>query len=353
MSDVVLLEEVAAANGRRIGVATLNMPAALNALSLEMIRVLMPAFVNWSRDQSIIGVVLQGAGEKAFCAGGDIRELYQSIRANEPNYARGFFSEEYALDHLIHTFPKPFICWAHGITMGGGVGLMAGASMRVVTSQTKIAMPEINIGLFPDVGGSWILRRMPGRVGLFLALTAAPLNAADAKFVGLADFHIEHANRDAVLNELKTGDWKDVLTKFTSTTQLESNVQRHFDLINELMSGDDLTAIAERLQNLTTEDAWLNAAKNSFIKGSPTSAALSFELRKRAEKLSLADVFRLEFDVAIQSCRHHDFPEGVRALLIDKDKKPRWQPASLAEITPQYIGEFFVKTDGDHPLAAL
>lgn len=354
MSNVVRFEEVATVGGRRLAIATLNSPATLNALSLEMIRALTPALVAWSRDQSISAVVLQGAGEKAFCAGGDIRDLYDSIRNDDPSYARAFFSEEYALDHLIHTYPKPFICWAHGIVMGGGLGLMAGASHRVVTSQSRIAMPEINIGLFPDVGGSWILRRMPGRVGLFLALTAAALNAADARFVGLADFHVENVSRDAVLQDLlQTDDVFAALEKHTSTTVIDSNVRRHFDLINELMAGDDLTAIATRLQNLTTDDAWLNAAKSALLKGSPTSAALAFELWKRAEGMELADVFRMEFDVAIQSCRHHDFPEGVRALLVDKDKKPRWQPASLQEISPQYVEEFFVKTDGDHPLATL
>ena len=185
----VLFEELPTACGRSVGVATLNAPAALNALSLSMVRALTPMLRQWAYDNAIVGVVLQGAGEKAFCAGGDLRELYESLRANpgEPSdYARGFFAEEYQLDYLIHTFDKPILCWGHGIVMGGGIGLMSGASHRVVTSQSRLAMPEITVGLYPDVGGSWLLRRMPGRLGLFLALTGASRNASDALFCGRA-----------------------------------------------------------------------------------------------------------------------------------------------------------------------
>lgn len=367
MTDV-LFEELPAACGRRIGVATLDAPAALNALSLSMVRALTPMLRQWSYDSGVACVVLRGAGEKAFCAGGDLRELYDSLRASpgEPSdYARGFFAEEYQLDHLIHVFDKPILCWGHGIVMGGGIGLMAGASHRVVTAQSRLAMPEITVGLYPDVGGSWLLGRMPGRVGLFLALTGAPLNAADALFCGLADAHLSATAFAEVLAAMQASTWNAaarrnhaelsrILARHEVRDLPRSNVREHFDLLGELMAGDDLVDIGVRLRALRREDPWLAAAAATFSKGSPTSAALAFELRRRVKHASLADVFRLEYDVSLGCAAHPDFVEGIRALLIDKDKKPRWTPASLEEITAELVEDHFrPRYAGSHPLAML
>lgn len=367
MSDV-LLETLEASSGRRIGVATLDAPAALNALSLSMVRALTPALAGWAADPAIVAVVLQGAGDKAFCAGGDLRELYDSMRASpgEPSaYARGFFAEEYVLDHAIHTFPKPILCWGHGIVMGGGIGLMSGASHRVVTPQSRLAMPEISVGLYPDVGGSWLLRRMPGRVGLFLALTGASLNASDALFCGLADAAVEHERRAEVLGELRGTSWRDeprangtilseLLARHAARALPASNVRAHFDRIQELTAGDDLVKIAARLRALGGEEGWLGTAAATFAKGSPTSAALAFELWQRAKHASLAEVFRLEYDVSLGCAAHHDFAEGIRALLIDKDRKPRWSPSAIEEVTPALVRDHFrPRYSGSHPLAAL
>ncbi|MGV3620033.1 MAG: enoyl-CoA hydratase/isomerase family protein, partial [Archangium sp.] len=320
MSEVVRFGQLG-----RFGVATLNSPSSLNALSLEMVRLLSKQLRAWAEDPQICGVLLEGEGDKAFCAGGDIRELYQSLLVSKPSdYARSFFAEEYALDYAIHTFPKPFLCWGNGIVMGGGLGLMAGASHRVVTSSTRIAMPEINIGLFPDVGGSWFLRRMPGRVGLFLALTGAPLNASDARFCGLADFHVEHSKRGEVMEELGDFAWsgnakadRESLSRLLLRVASEgpaSNVRAHFDQIDALMAGDSLLDIARRLRSLVPDGKWMTSARENFVKGSPTSAAISFELWQRVLRLSLAEVFRLEYVVALGCAAHHDFVEGVRAL---------------------------------------
>lgn len=367
MTDV-LFEELPTACGRRVGIATLNAPPALNALSLSMVRALTPMLRQWAYDSGVVCVVLQGAGDKAFCAGGDLRELYESLRASpgEPSaYARGFFAEEYQLDYLIHTFEKPILCWGHGIVMGGGIGLMAGASHRVVTPQSRLAMPEITVGLYPDVGGSWLLRRMPGRVGLFLALTGASLNAADALFCGLADVHLSAAARAEVLAALRATTWSDSprrnraeLSRILARSEVRdvprSNVREHFDLLNELVAGDDLVDIGVRLRGLRREDPWLAGAAATFTKGSPTSAALAFELWRRVKRASLAEVFRLEYDVSLGCCAHVDFVEGVRALLIDKDKKPRWNPASLEEVTAELVEDHFrPRYEGSHPLAAL
>ncbi len=355
MTDsVVLFEEIQTANGRRFGHATLNAPASLNSLSVDMVRLLTPKLREWAADAGIVGVLLDAVGEKSFCAGGDLRQLYKTLGecgANRNAYAERFFGEEYELDHLIHTFPKPFLVWGHGIVMGGGVGLMSGASHRVVTGQTRIAMPEISIGLYPDVGGSWFLRRMPGRVGLFLALTAAPLNAADAVFCGLADIGVPQERKPDVLQALAAADWRAqpeadraVLSRLLieageGAAMPASKVREQFDAINALMAGDDLLDIAKRLRNLQSDDPWLQTAAKTFMKGAPSSAALGFALWQRVHRMSLAEVFRLEYWASLGCCAHSDFAEGIRALLVDKDRNPKWSPATLEEITPAYIDD--------------
>ena len=365
----VRFSELPTAGGRRFGVATLNAPAALNALSSDMVRRLDPQLRAWRDDPAIVGVLLDAAGDKAFCAGGDLRRLYAAIRATgaERNLeAEAFFSEEYVLDHLIHRFPKPFVAWAHGIVMGGGVGLMAGASHRVVTETTRLAMPEIGIGLFPDVGGSWFLRRMPGRLGLFLALTAAPLNAADALAAGIADAFVPQAGKATVLQAIAATEWTgDPTADRTRLTALlraagegasrpESLVERHAEAIDDLMAGTALADIAPRLRALQSDDPWLQAAAASFARGSPTSAALAFALRERAEGRSLGEVLQLEYRAALGCCAHADFPEGIRALLIEKDRRPRWQPARLEDVTEALV-EDHLRPRGELPerLAAL
>jgi enoyl-CoA hydratase/carnithine racemase len=366
---VVLFKEIKASDSKRFGVATLNAPASLNSLSMAMVRLLIPQLSAWAQDDGIVGVLMDGSGEKAFCAGGDLRQLYQTLLDCGPErntYAESFFCEEYELDHLIHTFPKPFLCWAHGIVMGGGVGLMAGASHRVVTLQSRVAMPEINIGLYPDVGGSWFLRRAPGRVGLFLALTAAPLNAADTIFCGLADIVVPQERKSQLLEAITSHAWKgEAKADHAALSRLlaqagegaekqPSKVREHFDTINELMAGDDLLDIAKRLRDLKSDDAWLQTAAKTFAKGAPSSAAVSFELWQRVTRMSLAEVFRLEYWASLGFCAHKDFAEGIRAVLIDKDRNPRWNPATLEEVTPEFVEDHLrVRADGPHPLAAL
>jgi len=350
--SVVLFDEIATAGGQRFGVATLNAPASLNSLSVAMVRLLTPKLREWAADAGIVGVLLHAAGDKAFCAGGDLRQLYKTLLdcgAERNEYAERFFGEEYELDHLIHTFPKPFLCWGHGIVMGGGIGLMAGASHRVVTAQSRLAMPEINIGLYPDVGGSWFLRRMPGRVGLFLALTAANFNATDAIFCGLADVLVPQERKAQVLDAIGAATWtgeakadRAALSRILAQAgegapAPASKVRAHFDAINALMAGDDLLDIAKRLRTLQSDDAWLQTAAQTFMKGAPSSAALSFELWQRVPRMSLAEVFRLEYWASLGCCAHKDFAEGIRAVLVDKDRNPKWSPATIEEITPAFI----------------
>lgn len=368
---VVLFDTLQTVSGHRFGRATLNAPASLNALSLKMIDLLTPQLAAWADDPAIAGVMLDAAGDKAFCAGGDVVGLYHAIRATPsgqvPAEAAAFFEKEYRLDYRIHRYPKPLLCWGHGIVIGGGVGLLAGASHRVVTPKTRLAMPEIGIGLYPDVGGSWILPRMPGRTGLFLALTGAPLNAADTRFAGLADVVLRHEDRDAVLAAVATTVWQgerdadavrlsDLLRRLALDVDLpQSPLRTHLDRIDALIGYDRLADVAPRLITLAGDaDPWLAQAGAMFARGSPTSAMLSVELQRRARHRSLADVFRLEWQASVGCCLQHDFAEGVRALLVDKDKQPRWQPAQLADVSPELIGAHLQSHHvGTHPLADL
>ena len=353
MTDaVVLFDEIKLGAGKRFGVATLNAPASLNSLSVAMVRLLTPQLRAWAADPGIAGVLMDAAGEKAFCAGGDLRQLYQTLLDCGParnEYAERFFGEEYELDYLIHTYPKPFLCWSHGIVMGGGIGLLAGASHRVVTPQSRLAMPEINIGLYPDVGGSWFLRRMPGRTGLFLALTAANFNAHDALFVGQADHLVAHDRKAEVLASIANAAWVDdeqanratlsriLIAAGQGAQAPASKLREHFDAINALMAGEDLLDIAGRLAALQSDDPWLQNASKAFAKGAPSSAAISFALWQRVPRMSLAEVFRLEYWASLGFCAHKDFAEGIRAVLVDKDRNPKWSPATLADITPAFI----------------
>jgi enoyl-CoA hydratase/carnithine racemase len=370
----VLFEERATEHGKRIGIATLNAPKTLNGLSLEMARLLDGQLHAWANDDGIALVVLQGAGEKAFCAGGDLHSLYRSMteyRAAEHQdirqngYASNFFAVEYRLDYRIHTYPKPVLCWGHGIVMGGGIGLMSGASHRVVTERSKLAFPEITIGLYPDVGGTWLLHRVPARGGLFLALTGAPLHAGDAIHAGMADIHIEDQRRGEVLDALtrtkwagtKAGDDKTLtaLLREHASQAGSGPLQHNQALIEQLCAHEALEVIAHAIRDMATDDAWLTTARDTFVAGAPSSARVAFELQRRASGLSLADVFRLEYIVSLHCAAHGDFAEGIRALLIDKDRQPHWHPNMLAEATAAWAETFFKAPwpEGEHPLANL
>lgn len=379
MSQPVLFEELATQNGRRIGVATLASEKTLNALSLDMVHLLTPQLRQWAEDPEIAMVLLQAQGEKAFCAGGDLQKIYTSMREHHASparddirgnrYAAEFFEHEYRLDYEIHTYPKPILCWGHGIVMGGGIGLMAGCSHRVVTERSRLAMPEITIGLYPDVGGSWFLSRTPGKLGAFLALTGALMNAEDAKFTGLADYRVAHADKQKVIDALLLQNWGDgddaaVLGRVLQQAERDvaadvafapSALRENFDLINALCSGQTVPDIVDAILAHKTDNPWLQKAIATLTAGAPGSAALALALQQRVRHMSLAEVFRLEFVVTLHCATRPDFVEGIRALIIEKDQKPKWNPARLADATPQWVDGFF--TDpwpaSEHPLADL
>ncbi len=375
---VVLFEELDCANGMRIGIATLNTPKTLNGLSLEMTRLLANKIEVWASDPKLAVLVLKGAGDKAFCAGGDLHALHHSMVDNqgraaiENQHAGTFFAEEYALDYRLHTFPKPILVWGDGIVMGGGMGLMIGASHRIVTDTSRLAMPEISIGLFPDVGGTWMLNRLPGKTGLFLGLTGAQIGAADALFAGLADYHLTRNLWPALIEQLLTKAWvnsaqqsrlqndallDDLLAGLASTpTVAIGPLQQHLSLIQACCAGSDLNRIVTAVLALAEHtDPWLQRAAKTLAAGSPGSARLTFTLLKRVKHLSLADAYRVEWMAGLMCASHGDFKEGIRALLIDKDKQPKWNPAQLSDATEAWVEKFFTLPFAveQHPLYRL
>ncbi|OUR84002.1 enoyl-CoA hydratase [Colwellia psychrerythraea] len=389
MTDVVIFQEVDCSNGKKIGLITLNSPKSLNALSGEMVALLYPQLLTWQQQQDIAAVFLQGEGEKAFCAGGDIVHLYSAMKncTMKSNNSTGnlaealnadnkfapeiedYFTQEYQLDFLIHTFNKPFIVWGNGIVMGGGLGMLVGASHRVVTESSRIAMPEISIGLFPDVGASYFLNKMPPGCGLFLALTGASINAADAKYCQLADYFVEQQHKDNLLTQLKMVNWGETIPlNHDKTSQLlqefeqssanklpMSPLREHQTLITQLIDKPALTEIVAAILSIETEDKWLSRAQKSLKNGSALSARLAYSQLDMGKGMSLADCFRMELNLAVKCGHFGEFLEGVRALLIDKDNNPQWHFPSIELIDAKVLDWFFesIWSKTEHPLAKL
>ncbi|HKK57703.1 enoyl-CoA hydratase/isomerase family protein [Marinobacter sp.] len=358
MSDTsVLFEEHRAHGGWKLGVVRLNAAQSMNALSLDMIHRLQPQLENWANDDQVAAVWIEGAGDKAFCAGGDIVALYRSMtesgqQGSTTSEGEQFFRDEYQLDYQIHTFPKPVVIWGNGIVMGGGLGVMAGGSHRVVTEQSRLAMPEVAIGMYPDVGAGWFLNRMPGRTGLFLGLTGVPMNAADALFVGLADRFIPHEQKSNVMGAILAKDLRQdpyagasqVLRRFErggEALKPASALREHYDVIQALTDGDSLTEVVDNLATYAGDDEWLMKAVKNVAKASPTSLALHWRHYHRSAHDSLAEVFDRELQLSLNSLKMGEFAEGVRALLIDKDRKPRWHFPDLESVDPDWIEQFF------------
>lgn len=347
----------------KVGFITLNSEKTLNSLSLEMIEELQVVLTNWENSEEIACIFMQGAGEKAFCAGGDVRKLYDAIlhqrtidETKVPQECFDFFSKEYEVDYAIHTYPKPIIVWGHGIVMGGGIGLMVGASHRIVTERSKLAMPEITIGLYPDVGGTWFLNKMPSVFGLYLGLTGARLDGADCVYLGLADYYVSSSQKEDIINDLIHTNWKgdadqivsDLLENIAKNNEIpDSQAALHKDFIELFEGVQSVSDFKEILINYPEKDTWIQNGEKSFLSGSPSSAHIIFRQLEQGKDLTLEEVFQSELNLSGQCCIHPDFAEGVRALLVDKDQSPKWQPATLEEITEEWVNSYFKKTE--HP----
>ncbi|RUO22569.1 enoyl-CoA hydratase [Aliidiomarina iranensis] len=369
--DAVLFSETETVSGKKIGIACLNSERSLNALSLDMIRLLEPQLKTWESDPEIACVWLEGAGEKAFCAGGDIVAMYHAMQEmpKEPvTEVLDFFTAEYQLDHLIQTFQKPILVWGDGFVMGGGMGLMNGASHRVVTERSRLAMPEISIGLYPDVGATYFLGQLPDNMGLFLGLTAAQVNAADALYLGMADFAIASDSRTSTLQALVNASWTDdnALNKATLTDTLQQRMLNdqelasgplfeRRELISKLLEGNDVISATKQFLQHETDDELLLRAQKTLAHGCPLTAHIVWQQLQFGGSLSIADAFRLELTLSVNCAAKGDFVEGVRALLIDKDRQPKWTHGSIEEVTADDLDAMFISPWGEdeHPLRDL
>ena len=363
----MLLFEHEASAGHIVAEARLNAVATLNALSLEMIDILTPALQAWSRDDRVVAVILTGSGERAFSAGGDVQALYLAMENNHragdrvDDYPYEFFEREYRLDYLLHTFEKPIVALGHGVIMGGGLGLFSAASHRIVTENVRIAFPEVTIGLFPDAGGTWLFRNIEPHLALFLGMTGSQINGADALLLGLGTHAIAREDLDRLLSGMLGLDFEaaptsdrqrigEYLHNQPSVAMPEAELP---NVSESITSGGDLADVVGSLRALAGRSAWIDRGLATLERGCPTTIGIVNEQVKRARGMSLADCFRLEMTVATHCADNHDFSEGVRALLIDKDNQPAWQFGDLESLPHDYVADHFEEPWSDNPLHDL
>ncbi|MBB5499387.1 enoyl-CoA hydratase/isomerase family protein [Paraburkholderia sp. MM5384-R2] len=358
----------------RIAIATLNRPQSLNALTLPMIRMLSGLLEHVRNDDAIAALLFEGAGEKGFCAGGDVRTLYEQARCGDKLGETGwqrFFAEEYRLDYELHRFEKPVVALLDGITMGGGMGLGQAANLRIATTRTKMAMPETRIGLLPDVGATHFLAAMPPAMSLYLGLTGATLGGPDAVRLGLADFCVP-AGALSDLDErlMKVRSDRDVLASLRSvlggSAEVETDsrnalapfsslIMRHFE------SDASVVHIIASLHNALDSDPpsderdWLQRTLDSLLSCSPTMQLVTREALMRGRQMSLAQCFRMELGIITRAVEEGDFCEGVRAHLVDKDRNPHWAPPNIETVPIERVSHFLTSPwqSDTHPLANL
>ena len=332
-----------------IGLVTLNRPKALNALTLNMVRLFDPQLRAWDADPAVKAVVIQGAGERAFCAGGDVVGLYEAGKAMREGHGdgaviRAFFSEEYGLNRLIKRLSKPYVALIDGISMGGGVGLSEHGTHRIVTERTLFAMPETGIGLYPDVGGTYFLPRLPGQVGLWLGLTGDRLKAADMLAIGAADAFVPSAKLAALIDDLAAGTPPDEAVAAVREPAGDAPVTGDRAAIDRCYRFDTVEAIVKALEGEGTE--WAAGQLATLKRVSPTSLKVTLTAIRRGGKLDFEGCMTQELRLSLACLAGDDFYEGIRAALIDKDRNPRWKPADLAGVGPSDVERHFAEPAG-------
>jgi enoyl-CoA hydratase len=327
-----------------VGRLTLNRPTVINSLNQSMVDRMTEVLADWAADDAVRAVVLDGAGERGLCAGGDVVAIYHSARAGGRE-AREFWFDEYRLNAYIGRFPKPYVALMDGIVMGGGVGVGAHGNVRIVTDTTKMAMPEVGIGFIPDVGGTYLLSRAPGALGLHAALTGAPFTGADAIALGFADHFLPHDTIARFAQDLAEHDVETALRRHAVEPPASGlAAQRHW--IDECYGGETMADIVAGLRGHDAGPA--NDAANVIASRSPIALAVTLRSVRRAAELdTLEDALAQEFRVSCSSLRSHDLVEGIRAQLVEKDRNPKWSPSGLAAITPGDVDAYFVPADPD------
>ena len=324
------------------GLVTLNRPKALNALSEGMVADLARALDGWAVDPAVTRVVVKGAGERAFCAGGDIRALYEAGKAGEVERSLAFWHDEYLLNIAIKRYPKPYVALIDGIVMGGGVGVSLHGSHRVAGNRYSFAMPEVGIGFFPDVGATYALPRLPGEAGMYLALTGARIGPDDATAIGLSTHRVASSDLAAVEERLVAGEPVDAVLDAVARPVTDGPIAAERALIDRTFSGATVEDVLARLdrEGEGGSDFAAEAAKTIRSKA-PSSVAIAFAQVRRGASLSFENAMATEYRIVSRIVRGHDFYEGVRATIIDKDGKPRWSPATLAELDPGFVEAHF------------
>jgi enoyl-CoA hydratase/carnithine racemase len=392
---LILAEEIMSHDGKhKIGIMTLNSAKTMNAVDLDMVNLIDDVLAKWQKDDDIVAMVMHGAGDKAFCAGGDIRKLYDSMKTSGDEhlrYADAFFTAEYSKNYRVHLFGKPLIAWGHGFVMGGGLGLFIGSSHKVGTETLKLAWPEVRIGLFPDVAGSYYLSRLPFPLGHWMGLTGSQMNAVDCKQAGLIDYCLGNDELSKVIEQLRNQPWqankamnnqyvRELLKSFeqqSDTVFPASNYDENKDIIegifeadkptdsraNSLLKSSDFITENKRLlvefinnfSQVETDNAWFNQGRDNLETGCPATAHLIMQQLELGKNMTLKDVVQWELILALQSVRHPDFAEGVRAMVIDKDFKPKWQHPSVKEVPIDWVEGLLESlwSKDDHPFKAL
>lgn len=325
--------------GLRGGVAEviLNRPKALNALTLNMVHILDPQLRAWESDPDVNVILIRGAGEKAFCAGGDIQKLYDG--GPESEITQVFFRDEYRLNRRIQNYPKPYVAIMDGITMGGGVGLSVLGGTRIAGDTTMLAMPETGIGLFPDVGGSWFLPRLPGEIGMFMTMTGARLKAADCVYAGICDAYIPDDRHDDFIAALREGGpLGETVDQFTGSPG-DAPLRAHREAIDRCFAGDSVEAIVTALEAEGGE--WAEKQLSIMAQKSPTSQKVSHRQLRKGATLNFDDCMIMEYRMTQQFMKGGDFFEGVRAVVVDRDMAPKWSPASLDGVSESDVDAFF------------
>jgi enoyl-CoA hydratase len=337
-------DEILTRIDRGVGLITLNRPKAINSLTHPMVNEVSKVLTEWERDDEVRTVVVSGAGERGLCAGGDVIAIYHSARADGTE-ARRFWYDEYLLNGQIGRYSKPYVALMDGITMGGGVGIGAHGSVRVVTETTKLAMPEVGIGFIPDVGGTFILSRAPGLLGLHATLTGAPFDGADAIAMGFADHFVPHDGLADFTDAIIADGIEAALTAYAKEPP-PSPLLAQRDWIDHCYAGETAADIIAALRGHDAGPA--NDAANLIAARSPISVSVALEAVRRAAKLdTLEDVLRQEYRTSCGALRSADLVEGIRAQLVDKDRNPKWSPASFAAVTAEDVEAYFAPADPD------